>query len=127
MRILFVGMSSSVHLARWVNQLNGVDWERFLFPVHVVKPHVELKNMTMINSGEFPGFYRNHSLRYMNSSILFFAMNFLDRVIRKRLHPDQLSVNPSPFLVRALTKTIKQIKPDIIHSMEFQEAGYLTL
>jgi hypothetical protein len=127
MRILFVGMSSSVHLARWVSHLEGMDWERFLFPVHVVQPHAALKEMTIFNSSEVPGFYRNHSLRYMNGSLPFFAINFMDRVIRKRVKPGQPPVIPSPFLVRALTKTIRQLKPDIIHSMEFQEAGYLTL
>jgi glycosyltransferase involved in cell wall biosynthesis len=127
MRILFVGMSSSVHLARWVSHLDGMDWERFLFPVHVVRPHAALRGMTIINSSEVPGMYRNRALRYKNDSLPFFAMNFMDRVIRKRVQPGQPPVIPSPFLVRALTKTIKQLKPDIVHSMEFQEAGYLTL
>jgi glycosyltransferase involved in cell wall biosynthesis len=120
-------MSSSVHLARWVSHLDGVDWERFLFPVHVVRPRAELRDVTVINSSEIPGFHRNRALQYINGSLPFFAMNFMNRVIRKRVKPGQAPVNPSPFLVRALTKTLTQIKPDIIHSMEFQEAGYLTL
>lgn len=127
MRILFIGMSSSIHLARWVSHLDNMAWERFLFPVHVVRPHPQLNRMTLINSGEVPGFYRNRSLHYMNASLPFFAMNFMERVIRKRVRPGQSFLDPSPFLVRALTQTINRVKPDIVHSMEFQEAGYLTL
>jgi glycosyltransferase involved in cell wall biosynthesis len=127
MRILFVGMTNSIHLVRWVNQLDGANWELFLFPVYSVRPHNELKNLTLINSSEIPGFHSNRSLRYMNISLPFFVMNFMNRVIQKRLMPLQPAVKPSPLLVRALVATIKIIKPDIIHSMEFQEAGYLTL
>lgn len=127
MRILFIGMTNSIHLTRWVNQLDGTNWERFLFPVYSVKPHAELKGLTLINSGEFPGFQSNRSLRYMNSCLPFFAMNLMNRVIQKRLNPLRTAVKPSLFLVHALVSTILRIKPDIIHSMEFQEAGYLTL
>lgn len=127
MRILFVGMSNSVHLSRWVSHLDDMNWERFLFPVHVVRPHARLNKITLINSSEAPGFYRNRTLHYMNGSLPLFAMNFMERVIRKRVKPGQSFPDPSPFLVRALNSTIKRVKPDIVHSMEFQEAGYLTL
>jgi hypothetical protein len=127
MRILFVGMSDSIHLARWINQLDGIGWERFLFPIYSVKPHADLKNLTFINGSEIPGFQKNRSLRYMNGNLPYFAITFLQRIIQKRLNPLQPMVKPSPLLVRALASTIKRVKPDIIHSMEFQEAGYLTL
>ncbi|MHB9056570.1 MAG: glycosyltransferase [Paludibacteraceae bacterium] len=120
-------MTNSIHLARWVNQLDGTNWERFLFPVYSVKPHAEMKNLTLINGGEFPGFQSNRSLRYMNSSLPFFVMNLMNQVIQKRLKPLRPVVKPSSFLVHALVSTILRVKPDIIHSMEFQEAGYLTL
>ena len=127
MRILFIGMSNSIHLARWVNQLEGSGWERFLFPVYSVKPHPDLMELTLINGSEFPGFQRNRSLHYLNSSFFHFAANFMGRIVQKRLYPLRPAVIPSPLIVRALVKTINRIKPDIIHSMEFQEAGYLTL
>jgi hypothetical protein len=127
MRILFVGMSDSIHLVRWINQLDGINWERFLFPIYSVKPHADLKDLTAINGSEIPGFQKNRSLRYMNSSLPYFTVTFLQRIIQKRLKPLQPEVRPSPLLVRALVSTIKRVKPDIIHSMEFQEAGYLTL
>jgi glycosyltransferase involved in cell wall biosynthesis len=126
MRILFVGMANSVHLTRWANQLDVTHWERFLFPVQTARPHGDLKNLTIINGSEVPGFYNNRSLRHMNGSLPLYAINFFNRIIKKRLKPLEAVVNPSPLLVYALVTTIKRIKPDIIHSMEFQEAGYLT-
>ncbi len=127
MRILFVGMADSVHLARWVNQLDGAGWERFLFPIYSVKPHADLKDLTVINGAEFPGFQNNRSVRYMNGSLPYFTVTLLRRIIQKRLKPLQPVIKPFPLLVRALVSTIKRVKPDIIHSMEFQESGYLTL
>ncbi len=109
MRILFVGMTNSIHLVRWVNQLEGANWERFLFPVYSVKPHYELRNLTLINGSEIPGFHSNRTLRYMNGSLPFFAMNFMNRIIQKRLKPSQPAVKPSPLLVRALVSTIKRV------------------
>ena len=50
MRILLIGMTNSIHLARWVNQFDDANWERFLFPIFSVKPHPDLKNLTLINA-----------------------------------------------------------------------------
>lgn len=127
MRILFIGMTNSIHLARWVNQLDGSNWERFLFPVRSVKPHAELKNLTLINSREIPGFRSNRSLRYMHSLLPYFGISKLSWIIQKSLKPLQPAALPSPFIVRALVTTIMRVQPDIIHSLEFQAAGYLTL
>ncbi|MBI5943846.1 MAG: glycosyltransferase [Chloroflexi bacterium] len=127
MKILFIGMANSIHLARWVNQLNDADWERFIFPTYSVKPHADLKDLTLINSGEIPGFQSNRSLRYMNDKLSLFLIDFIHGIAQKRLTPLRLASYPSSFVVRALISTIKRIKPDIIHSLEFQGAGYLTM
>ena len=127
MRILFIGMTNSIHLARWVNQLDGTSWECFLFPVRSVKPHAELKNLTLINSREIPGFRSNRSLRYVHSLLPYFVISKLSWIIQKSLKPLQPVALPSPFIVRALVTTIMRVQPDIIHSLEFQAAGYLTL
>ncbi len=127
MRILFVGMAESIHLARWVNQLQGTNWERFLFPVYSPKPHPELKDLTFINRGEIPGFQSNRSLRYINRALPGSVINAANKFIRKRLRPLDPILWPSPYLVKALNASIQHIKPDIIHSLEFQGAGYLTL
>ncbi len=126
-RILFVGMAESIHLVRWVNQLEGTGWERFLFPVNSEKPHAELRNLTFINSGEIPGFQRNRSLRYIHGKLPLFIMNEANKIIRKRQGLTRSTTEPPSLLVHALASSIKRIRPDIIHSLEFQGAGYLTL
>jgi glycosyltransferase involved in cell wall biosynthesis len=127
MRILFVGMAESIHLVRWVNQLQGTDWERFLFPVYDPKPHPELRDIIFINRGEIPGFQSNRFLRYMHGLLPYSIMNFVNKFVRKRLRPSDPIIWPSPYMVWTLIASIKRIKPDIIHSLEFQGAGYLTL
>ncbi len=127
MRILFVGMAESIHLVRWVNQLQGTNWERFLFPVYSPKPHPELKDLTFINRGEIPGFQSNRSLRYINRALPGSVINAANKFIKKRLCPLNPILWPSYYLVKALNASIQYIKPDMIHSLEFQGAGYLTL
>lgn len=127
MRILFVGMAESIHFARWVNQLDDFGWERFVFPIYSEKPHAALRNVTFINSGEIPGFQKNHSLHYLHGKLPFFVMNEFSKTLQKRTGSAKPLPEPPSLLVRALNSSIKQIKPDIIHSLEFQGAGYLTL
>ncbi len=127
MRILFVGMAESIHVARWVNQLQGTNWERFLFPVYSPKPHPELRDLTFINIGEIPGFQSNRFLRYMHRFLPYSAINLVNKSIQNRLTHLDSTIWPSPFMVRTLIRSIKYIKPEIIHSLEFQGAGYLTL
>lgn len=127
MRILFVGMAESIHLVRWVNQLQDTSWERFLFPVYDPKPHAELRNLTFINRGEIPGFQSNRSLRYIHGFLPHSIAEVADRLIQKRLRPLKPFVWPSSPTIQALISVIERIKPDIVHSMEFQGAGYLTL
>ena len=47
MKILFVGMSDSVHSARWLAQLASEDWEISLLPVQTVAPHPDLMSVTI--------------------------------------------------------------------------------
>jgi hypothetical protein len=120
-------MAESIHLVRWVNQLQSTDWERFLFPVYSTKPHPELKGLTFINRGEMPGLQNNRSLRYEHRFLPYSAMNLINKFVREKFGSLDTITWPSSFMVQLLITTIKRIKPDIIHSLEFQGAGYLTL
>lgn len=121
MRILFVGFPDSIHTARWINQLVNEKWDIHLFPVHDGPVHAELNGITV------------HS---------FFstwpAINN-ERVIRKGLRWPILSgrgkiktilEKTAPgFAVDSarLAQTIQSLKPDALHVLEMQHAGYLTL
>ena len=120
MRILFVAMPNSIHAARWINMASQQQgWDIHVFPPYHAVPHSDFKNITMYNAS-------------------FARPKGVDRSVRMRgLWPfwrgsgrlDQLVNRFSSSLSRArwLAWIIRLLKPDIIHSLEIQHAGYLTL
>jgi glycosyltransferase involved in cell wall biosynthesis len=119
MKILFVAMQDSVHTQGWISQLSNRGWEIYLFP-SVDAPFNEVdkyKNVTIIQP-----FYNNRKIYYCNifgsriAEILRFGMQSLMKFI-KLIFPN--------YHKNLLQKKIKAIRPDIIHSLEFQKAGYL--
>lgn len=112
MRILFVGMPDSVHTARSINQVADLGWDLHLFSSTWGAPHHELRNITVYN-------------------ISYSRPKKLSRNVRlKGLSPTRTG---GPWLIGIvpysfwLERVIRWLKPDIIHSMEIQHAGYLTL
>jgi len=145
MRILFVAMSNSIHTARWINQLGGQGWDVHLFPsqdVGSVSP--ELREVTVHHS-LYPGSLcarqracdRTIRLRglpvilpgakvrrpasfggagYVSASAV---AAHLGRLALGELWPNYRAIQ--------LQRLVKKLRPDIIHSMEIQAAGYLML
>lgn len=120
MRLLVVALSNSIHTARWLRQLTGQGWEIHLFPsLDFGLTHPELRELTvhhwcysqrgkrgsMVKTAGFP----------VGSEI---AQGLLMR-LRRFLVPD--------YQRQRLVRLIAELKPDIVHSLEFQAAGYLTL
>jgi hypothetical protein len=112
LRILFVGMPDSVHATRWINQLSDLGWDLHLFSATPGVPHHELRNLTVYNLS----FARPQEL---NESVRVRGL-WPMRIGIERL---SLKVSYSTWLARL----IRWLKPDIVHSMEIQRAGYLTL
>ena len=120
MRILFVAMANSIHTARWIEQLRGEGWDIHLFPAEDAHIHPELREVTV------------HDLLYQRSAELDRSVpiiggwpfprgaNGAKRIVR-RFAPTWSERS------RRLARTIKALRPDIVHSMEIQHAGYLTL
>jgi glycosyltransferase involved in cell wall biosynthesis len=128
MRILFVGMANSIHLVRWINQLEEKRWELILFPVTRFSPHPDLRGVTYINSSDFPWKPSNRSLRYVHWALPYYAASYIGQLAQKLSSSSKTqSVYPSTYRVSALIRTIKVFKPDIIHSLEIQQAGYLVM
>ena len=113
MRILFVANSSSIHTARWIEQLAGEGWDLHLFCslANVIK-HPVLRNIK-IHSGLnaiipfniLPGFSKLVAIAYT--------------ILMRRYFPKYKQWH--------LDRTILRVKPDVIHSIEIQHAGYLTM
>lgn len=114
-KILFVAMGFSIHAARWISQILDQGWEVYLFPVPGSDEIHELlldKRIIILNRKFF---YRS---RFLKQNKL---LKYL-QIFRRTLYgPKQNQYR----VEQMLEYLIKEIKPDIIHSMETQHAGYL--
>ena len=114
-------MSNSIHTTRWISQISDQGWDIHLFPsIDVGRIHSGLRNITVHET-----FYSSQDYQNIDPSVKFRGIpvpnnNWVRR--GKRLFKQ----NSLYYRTRLLKKVIKRIKPDIIHSMEIQHAGYLT-
>jgi glycosyltransferase involved in cell wall biosynthesis len=136
MRILFVAMADSVHTARWINQISNQGWDLHIFPSYdTFDFHSDLTKVT-VHGSFFNAEYKNPKLHRRGISIPKWLLPYKLRVLNKELYLNSFfsgylrnfieSYLPW-YRVNRLSKLIKTIKPDIIHSLEIQHAGYLTL
>jgi glycosyltransferase involved in cell wall biosynthesis len=118
-RILFVAMTDSIHTARYVEVLTRAGWDIHLFPVYYCEPHEKMRNVTVWNGATS---YRPPEVDpsvTLKGAWPFRRGRFLG-VLAGRL------ANRLGFDAAArLAWVIDRIKPDIVHSLEFQLAGYL--
>ena len=120
MRILFVAMSNSVHTARWINQIADQGWEIHLFPsIDYGITHPDLRNVSIYHSTYRVKKNCNPHVKYYGIPVFSTRLNRAIQRIIGKISPD--------YRANQLKKIIGEVKPDIIHSMEFQAAGYLTL
>lgn len=120
--VLFVGMSNSVHAARWVHQLSGEEWRVSLFPVDTVLRHPDLSSVTthpVLWYGRLGSWMLQ---RGALGSACARGMRTSERMAAKVLD----KYRPG-WRARRLARVIERIRPDVVHSMEMQEAGYLML
>lgn len=121
MRILIIAMADSIHVARWISQIADQGWDIHLSPsldcglihpeIQGVTAHVPIYSRRCHDSG-----VGIHGVQVYND---FFArgLNFV------------MSKAGGYFALqrKRLDRLIRKIKPDIVHSIEIQHAGYLTL
>jgi len=119
MRILFVAMSNSIHTARWISQIQDQGWEIYLFPVQRQDPHALLRNITVYGGNPWRANYLHKSVHYKRWTSVFFYLDGLEGRLKNQITIKNKEIS--------LAKVIREVKPDIIHSLEFQHAGYLTL
>jgi hypothetical protein len=122
MRILFVAISESVHTARWISQLNVKNWDVHLFPSDMgMTPHDDLRNLTIHS------FFRrrkNRSDSSTNRKGIYWPLRRgagRIKLISERIAPSLATESAR------LARTIRSLKPDIIHVLEMQSSGYLFL
>jgi len=125
MKLLIVAMANSMHTVRWVSLISGQGWETYLFPTNsLTSVHPEMPPVNICGSK----FLRFLAGRYKSKKTVIKTTDFLlngntssiswKDVVKKFLPERQ---------TEKLLGAIRRIKPDLIHSMHIQEAGYLTL
>lgn len=119
LRILFVVRPPSVHSARWINQIAGCGWDLHVFGAFESPWHPDFENVTAYSYASGP----DRTDKMFRSKKLWPLPIATERVkmLASRL--------PKHWSSRAawLARAIRWLKPDIVHSLEFQQAGYLTL
>lgn len=117
MKILFVALPGSVHTVRWINQISSQNWDIHFFPSN-----------DMFFHDDFPTNLTAHLIIQQKRSNarqtgLWYPLKQGDRlrILVTKFH--------NYFLKRSqrLANLIKKLKPDIVHSLEMQSAGYLTM
>lgn len=120
MKILLVAMADSIHTARWISQIVDQGWEVRLFPSidnGVVHPHLRGIHVYQGLGGECRP--RQGESRWQRSRLFSQARAFIGVRLLPKIWPQRR--------VRQLQQVIAEFKPDILHALEFQAAGYLTL
>ena len=122
MRILVVGMSNSIHTARWLAQLEGTGWEVHLFPSLELSLHAAIRNVHFHDLGFSliagrDALAPEGSVTWTRFKSAQMASQFLFKILDRR--------RPG-WRERRLARTIRSLQPDVVHSLEIQHAGYLT-
>jgi glycosyltransferase involved in cell wall biosynthesis len=123
LRILFVAMSDSVHTARWINQLEGQGWDIHLFPsIDIGYVNPDLRNTIVHHS-----FYRKQKVHVQTTR--FKGIPIVTPPISEQVaYVFRMALQRkiwAEYRLYQLRKLIKRLKPDIIHSLEFQSGAYL--
>jgi glycosyltransferase involved in cell wall biosynthesis len=119
-RILFVARPVSVHAARWINQIADRGWDLHLFPAFDAPIHQDFGNITTYSLVRDRSQELHRSIRERVLWPLPRGVGRLRALARRA---------PAHWSSRAawLARVINSIKPDLIHTLEFQLAGYLTV
>jgi glycosyltransferase involved in cell wall biosynthesis len=120
-------MLESVHTARWLNEIKDMGWDIHLYPSTIWKVHPSIKNVT-IHGIPLRSENSDKSLTF-DRSIPFIwktpdKINTFIQLLYGNLHDN---LRYEKYRTNQLVKVIKRIKPDLIHTLEMQHAGYLTL
>jgi len=113
-RILFVAMPGSIHAARWIGQLAGLGWDVRVFAATPTAVRPEFKEVSLYGVSRYrpPGL--DPSTRLTGFWPLRRGAWHVGAPFRKTFAP-------------ALASLIRRFRPDVVHSLETQHAGYLTL
>lgn len=114
-------MPDSIHAARWINQITGLGWDLHVFPVYDANWHREFHDIAVYHSHPWLAQNLDSTVRCRSLWPFSRGSNRIFSLAQQKL--------PASWISRArwLSHVIRWIKPDLIHTLEFQLGGYLTL
>lgn len=120
MRILFVTLGESIHAARWIRQVQGQGWDIHVFPHSAYDGiHPELEYLTFHNLVQPPNVNISATVRQTGLS---WPLPRGRRRTVATLQSFDYFKQPA-----RLARVIRELQPDLIHSLEMQRCSYLTL
>ncbi len=125
MKLLIVAMANSIHTARWINLISDQGYDIYLFPTNsFTSVHPEMPPVNICSSKFLRFLVRRYKSKKTVIKIPDFLLDgntsfFSWGDVIKKFFPERRT--------EKLLDMIRRIKPDLIHSMHIQEAGYLTL
>jgi hypothetical protein len=118
MRILIVAMPDSIHTARWISQIADQGWDIHLFPsIDCGVVHPEIRNLT-IHCAIFSRQGHHPSVKVSGIPLFRVVRFWAQKFKYKFFYKDR---------VAQLKRLITKLNPDIVHTLEIQHAGYLTM
>lgn len=122
MRILIVAFSDSIHTARWINQLVDQEWDIHVFSsIDGVAVRPEMRGVVVHRS-----VYARQKGLGQGIRLKGFPLPVGSEVVARGAIKLLAKYRPD-YRARQLARLIDRLKPDVIHSLEIQHAGYLTL
>ncbi len=119
-RLLVVADSNSIHTARWISQVTGKGWEIHLFPsmdhglIHPELRSVHVHHTLYGHRRDTDPTVKVHGIPLGWRGGSFWAIRALNK-----LKPG--------YRAKALARLVRRLKPHVVHSLEMQASGYLTL
>lgn len=119
MKILIVAMSNSIHTVRWIGQIADQGWDIHLFPsLDQGATHPQLRKVAVHHSIYGRRGRLDRSVRLRGIPVLSPMLAYGARLMLARWLP--------AYRAAQLARLIRRLRPDVVHSLEFQAAGYLT-
>jgi hypothetical protein len=113
-------MADSIHTARWICQIEDLGWDLHLFPsLDFGVAHPDLKNVTIHHSFFLKKKNTAPEVTLRGIPLPSETGALMGRWALKELIPN--------YRVWQLRRVIQKIRPNVIHSIEIQAGGYLTL
>lgn len=114
-------MPDSVHTARYLSLIGDTGWDLHLFPVYYCEPHAKLRNVTVWNGAS------SYRPPHVDPSVKVKGLWPFRRGRMIGVHAGSIAARFGWHIEHRLAALIRHIQPDIVHSFEFQLAGYTTL